>query len=46
MTDFLSLFFLFCASSVFEVLLQVLVPICLVSCILSLVGVILHGKFV
>lgn len=46
MTNFLSLFTIFCSSSVFEVLLSTLVPIVLVASAFSIIGVILHGKFV
>lgn len=46
MTDFLYLFTLFCTSAFFEAVLEVLVPIVLVASCLSIVGVILHGKFV
>lgn len=46
MINFLSLFTIFCSSSVFEVLLSVLVPIILVAACMTFLGVILHGKFI
>lgn len=46
MTEFLELFTLFCSSSFFEAILQVLVPVVLVASAMTIVGVILHGKFV
>lgn len=46
MTDFLSLFTIFCGSDFFEVLLSTLVPVVLVASVMTIVGVILHGKLV
>lgn len=46
MSDFLSLFTLFAASDVCISLLEILVPVLLIYSAFSLIGVILHGKFV
>lgn len=46
MSDFLSLFTIFASSGVCYALLEILVPILVLTSAMSLIGVILHGKFV
>ena len=46
MSDFLSLFTLFAGSDLCYALLETLVPILVLTSAMSLIGVILHGKFV